>query len=465
MKVKTFMVTFFLFLSIFFISLMLISKHLLTIQIDSAMEPIGNEHRLISDLMDRELRNLIERGAKKEEAIEYLYHYYANHYIRQKGYIEIFKENKPLYSNFRQPYSQRIYFDCTEKSRTAVFKKLGNGEYIIIIGEFPQTNQEYKIQYIHDITSVIEEWKKIYHILLLIGIGSSLVMVVILIFILHIIFKPLYLVVAASKEIANGNYEKRISLFKTYELASLADSFNYMAEKVQLAITKFSDDARQKQQFIDNFSHEVRTPLTSIYGFAEYMQKSVLSEEEKIVIAGYIMEDSKYILNIADRLLDLATLKNKSIVKKNYPVTLLYYNTNNLLREKINQKQIHLIQENSVEFIYGDEDLLQSLLVNITNNAIDASEQNGIIKWQTYYENKNIVLCVSDNGRGIPQDEVHKINEPFYRVDKSRNRETGNAGLGLAICQQIAKCHNAKIIVQSELGQGTAVKIIFTTLQ
>lgn len=465
-KTKTFILTFILFLSVFFSSLILISVLFLNNQIESALERGINEHYLISNSMGKELNNLIERGAKKEDAVEYLYKYYSEHYAHQKGYIQIFKNDKLLYNSFNSVASVNLssdYIDYKEKSRKAVFKNFNNKDYIIVSGEFPQTNQEYKIQYIYDITSMIEMWENMRNALFFTGIGFSIVAAVLLVFLLNIAFKPLNEVIVVSKEIADGNYEKRIHISKTHELVSLADSFNYMAEKVQEAIIELSNDAKQKQQFIDNFSHEIRTPLTSVYGFAEYMQKSALSEKERINISGYIMEDSRHILSIADRLLDLATLKNRSITKKNYSINSLYNTTANLLRKRLNEKQAHLIQEKSIESIYGDEDLLQSLLVNITNNAIDASKSDGIIKWNTYSENGNIVLSVSDEGKGISKDQIDKINEPFYRVDKIRNRESGNAGLGLAICEQIAECHNAKIKFESELNLGTTVKIIFTS--
>lgn len=175
------------------------------------------------------------------------------------------------------------------------------------------------------------------------------------------------------------------------------------------------------------------------------------------------MEDSRHILNIADKLLDLATLRNRNIMKKNCSVEVLFDSVFNVLQARMSEKQIFLVREKSIEFIYADEDLLQSLLINLTNNAIDACENNGMIKWQAYSKDENIILSICDNGKGIDSDNIEKINEPFYRVDKSRSRANGNAGLGLAICRQIVECHNAGIIFESKLKLGTTVKIIFTT--
>lgn len=463
MKTRTFIVTFILFLLVFFTSLLLISVIFYNSQVDSVVERSLNEHYLISNSMGKEFNSLYSRGAKKEDIIDYLYKYYSKHYIRQKGYIEIFEGKELLYSNF----PMGPYFDTnltfSEHNRVTEVSHNDNKSYIAVAGEFPLTESEYSIQYIYDFTAQIKVWGNMRNILLLIGICFSFIVAIILIGLLNVIFKPLGQIVVASKEIADGNYEKRIQIEKTHDLTSLADSFNDMAEKVQLAITTLSNDGKQKQQFIDNFSHEIRTPLTSVYGFAEYMQKSALSEEERINISGYIMEDSKHILSIADRLLDLATLKNRGIMNHQYLVDKLYEATEKSLRKKLQGKQIILNKEKSIDYIYGDEELLQCILINLTNNAIDASFSNGTIKWNIYKEGNTIILSVSDEGKGISENDIDKINEPFYRGDKSRSRETGNAGLGLAICQQIVESHNAKMLFESELNKGTTAKIIFTS--
>lgn len=462
MKYKTFIMTFILFLSIFFISLILVSGLFLKSQTQLAMERGINEHLLISDSIGNELKTLIGRGAKKEDAIKYVYDYYSKHYVRQKGYIEIYKESRVLYSSILEKSFGELSLNDTD-ARTAIIKNVNNKNYVIVVGKFPQLDEDYKIQYIYDITATITTWENMKNTLFFLGIGFSIVVAVLLSLLLNFIFKPLSQVINVSKDIADGNYEKRINISKNHELFNLADNFNYMAKKVQSAIKELSNDAKQKQQFVDNFSHEIRTPLTAIYGFSEYMQKSVLSENEVIDIAGYIMEDSKHILNIADRLLDLATLNKRSIVKSNYSIDDLFNSVAHSLQIRLNEKHIVLIQQKTVETIYGDEDLLKNLLINVTNNAIDASDSKSTIKWIAYKEDGNTILAVSDEGRGIPADEIDKINKPFYRVDKSRNRESGNAGLGLAICQQIAECHNANIVFQSTLMKGTTVKIIFTS--
>ncbi len=384
-----------------------------------------SEYYFLSGSMGRELKILMERGVNKEDAIAYLYKHYSVQYKIKKVYLEIFQGSNKLFSSFYDKSLENQNPGSAAGNRTVTLKRLNHQEFIVINGEFPNAGQEYKIQYIYDITDMMVKRTKMYYHLLLIGVCVSIIIAFALMLILNIIFKPLSQIVAVSKEIDN--------------------------------------DAKQKQQFVDNFSHEIRAPLTSVYGFAEYMQKTVLTEEERITITGYIMEDSKHILNIADKLLDLATLRNRNLIKKNCSVKVLFDSVLKVLQGRIHEKHIHLVREKNIDFIFADEDLLQSLLINLTNNAIDACENNGTIKWQAYSKDGYIILSICDNGKGIDSVDLEKINEPFYRVDKSRSRANGNAGLGLAICRQIVECHNADIIFESKLKLGTTVQIIFTT--
>ncbi len=461
MKIKTFFVTFILFLSAFFASMLLISYLFLNSQVSAAKEQAVNEHHLIAVSMGNELTNMMQKGARKEDAIKYLHEIYAENYAKRNGYISIYKNDELLYSSLPQNMAAGPSVIFTENSITTILERFDDREYVIVSGVFPDTGQEYSIQYSSDISPMIRLWKNMEQVLFWAGIGFSLIVAVVLLFMLNLIFRPLAQVIDASASIAAGDYEKRIVVAKNHDLARLADQFNHMVEQVQGAIERLFEDARQKQQFIDNFSHEIRTPLTSVYGFAEYIQKSAITEEELIKTTGYIMEDSRHILNIAARLLDLATLKEQGIVRQDYPVDELYNSAGNQLWKKINEKRIVLIRQKETETISGDKELLQSLLVNLTANAIDASQPEGTIIWRCYPDADTVVLSVSDQGMGIPEDEIEKINEPFYRVDKSRSRENGNAGLGLAICAQIAAAHNARIIFSSEIDRGTEVKVIF----
>ena len=125
------------------------------------------------------------------------------------------------------------------------------------------------------------------------------------------------------------------------------------------------------------------------------------------------------------------------------------------------QRQIQLQTEYEDFSMKMDDELMESLLVNLIDNALRATEAGGRITVKAYKESGRKILEVADNGRGIPQEELGKITEAFYMVDKSRSRQEGGAGLGLALCVKIAEVHGGRLDITSQLGTGTKVRVIF----
>jgi signal transduction histidine kinase len=276
-------------------------------------------------------------------------------------------------------------------------------------------------------------------------------------YILLRIFKPLGIVANTSRKIANGNYGERIYIKGENELSSMALDFNRMAEQIEQQILG-------KQQFIDNFAHEIRNPLTSVYGYAEYLQKTSFDEDVNIKSTQFIMDEANHMKKIANSLLELATLRNYSPVKNKISIGNLFNDVEQTLKKSLLGKNIQFICKNEIDILEGQEDLIKSLLLNLCFNAIKACTPNeGIIHLEAKKQEEKIVLSVSDNGCGISDEDIEKITEPFYRVDKARSREHGGAGLGLTLCKQIAEVHGAEIKIKSAVSAGTKIKIFFTT--
>lgn len=423
-----------------------------------------NEHYFISSSFGKDLKAIVDRGGNLDDAIEQLFNFYAEYYQKQGVYLELLSQGKIIYSNLPERSNKLTSYTIRPGIRKATFQNIGDSVYFKVVGELPGTDNRFNIQYLHDISGNLKAWQKTQRILLLVGILFTIILAVSLQLILNRVFEPLDMVSMASRKIANGQYDNRIIVSGRHELAEMAESFNNMAEEIQHRITQLAEASEQKQQFVDNLAHEIRTPLTSVYGFAEYIQKTTISDEEKMFAASYIMSESQYMLNISNRLLELATLRNQVIKMKVVDVKSLFEHSQKSLAAKLAENQISLKWKIDIDSLYGDKDLLQSLLVNFTDNAIKACNPGGIIVWNAYIENGCRVLSVQDNGWGIPQNEINKVTDPFYRVDKSRNRAKGGAGLGLSICEQIANCHNAVLSIESLPNVGTIVKLTFTSL-
>lgn len=264
----------------------------------------------------------------------------------------------------------------------------------------------------------------------------------------------------AVNEMREGNYESRVKLMGNDEISQLGNNFNHMAIKIQQDVKRICAESERKQMFIDNLAHELKSPLTNIYGFAEYIQKANISDLERVECLSFIMDESKRMKEMAYTLLDLAMYRKERIEYGDISTIALREAINKILETRLKDKSVSLKWDCPIEKLYGNGILLESLLTNLISNAVSACSQKGkvIVRLEDRKE-RMIHLEVIDNGKGICKEDLIHIMEPFYRVDKSRSREDGETGLGLALCKKIVEVHGGDISYTSELGKGTCVKI------
>ncbi len=265
----------------------------------------------------------------------------------------------------------------------------------------------------------------------------------------------------AAQDLAAGSYEQRVSVKGNDEISSLAQQFNRMADEIEGRMEQLQLESVRQQRFVDNLTHESRTPLTSIIGYAELLQK--IEYEPAIFQKGlqYIYTEGKRMLNLNNMLLDLTFYREKNFDLVPQPVLPICREVQELTAVRAAEHAI-TIQICGEELILPlEKDLLKSLLMNLVDNAIKASADGGMIIIGTAREENRKLLYVQDFGRGMEPKELEKIKEPFYRVDKARSRKDGGVGLGVAICNQIAHTLHGALQYESELGRGTTAKIYF----
>ncbi len=238
-----------------------------------------------------------------------------------------------------------------------------------------------------------------------------------------------------------------------------------MAEQVETQIRQLRETAEQKQQFVDNFSHELRIPLTAIYGYAEYMQKALISEEERYECTRFIMSECGRLQNMANQLLKLALLKHSEDEPEaeDCSVVALFEQSAGVMRVKAEEKGLRLSYEAARDFsIRGNMEQLLILLNNLIDNGMKASRPGGEIRVSAWLKETGAVVEVEDHGIGMEPDQIGHIKDAFYRVDKARSRAAGGAGLGLSICESIVRLHHGEMTFVSEPGKGTVVRLYFT---
>ena len=455
MRIKTFLAAYLLFLCMLFSIISVVSIYMTNSQMRMLKERSAREYQTLMTSLTRDItviydRNEIFPNIDLVESINTLVSGYARFYNRHHINIAL-TDLRLLEREAINPHDREISF---------VQRDLGHA--IHITGLLPAPLLAYQLDAYFDISDSIVEMQNIQHTLLMLSIIFAIITALGLHFILLRIFKPLQIVANTSKKIASGQYHERIMIKGKNELASMAFYFNQMAEEIEKQIHLLGKELEEKQQFVDNFAHEIRTPLTSIYGYAEYIQRAPLEGEEIIESAGYIIDESAHMEKIANSLLELATLRNFTPVKSKISTNDLFEEVRQTMKKNLNEHKIQLLLHVAVDFLEGQEDLLKSLLLNLCFNACKAcTPGEGIIRLEALEQEGKTIISVSDNGCGIPEDGLSKVTEPFYRLDASRSRDQGGAGLGLTLCRQIVEVHRAKMVVESSLGLGTTIKIIF----
>ena len=270
--------------------------------------------------------------------------------------------------------------------------------------------------------------------------------------------KPLEKLSSLAQHISHGDYSARLHIHSGDEIEALANDFNNMADTIEDNISELHFSMEKQEQFMGSFAHELKTPMTSIIGYADLLRSQNMSEDETNEAANYIFSEGKRLESLSLKLLDLLVVKNQETILTPTDPSLAIQNVINVMKPELAKEHITLKSSCRKGCCMMDIDLFQSLIINIIDNARKAIDDNGLIHVAGTVRDDNYVIIIKDNGRGMPPEEI-------TRIDKSRSRAQGGAGLGLAICSKIAEIHQAKIKYKSAVGRGTVVTITLPNIK
>lgn len=263
----------------------------------------------------------------------------------------------------------------------------------------------------------------------------------------------------AAGRIAKGNYSERIGIEGKDEISELASDFNRMAQQVEEKVAALSDVARQKEDFAANFAHELKTPLTSVIGYADMLYRRELSKEDVKSAAEYILSEGMRLESLSLKLMDLFVLDKQDFLLERMSVKEMFENLAQGVEPVCRKHGAALHMEMQDSMIAVDYDLFKTMILNLVDNAVKADCRD---VWISGTQGRNVYrIRISDNGKGIPPKELGRITEAFYMVDKSRSRKQHGAGLGMALVSKIVKIHRAEMAIESDGKTGTAVSIGF----
>lgn len=339
----------------------------------------------------------------------------------------------------------------------------GKIHYMTVCSSVKAENVDYLVMTVTDVSEIYTLRDRQTDFVRKIGLISAAVISLILLVTVIFLLRPLSRLNIYTKAIAGGNYKIRIRKRGSREFRELAENMNIMADSVQSNAARLEKIAEDRQTFIANLAHEMKTPLTSILGFADLLRiKKSVSDRERQEYAGVIVEETKRMRALSGKLMELIALGGTETEKKPVSLPAMIHDTETSLSPILAKKYVSLICDSEDITIYADEELFKSLLYNIIENAIKASDMGQEIILRAGMSQGNVVIAVTDHGIGMSEEDSQKVFEPFYMVDKSRSRKAGGAGLGLALCVKIAELHNAILSIDSHLGKGTTVYIIMS---
>lgn len=268
----------------------------------------------------------------------------------------------------------------------------------------------------------------------------------------RILTRPLSELSKTSRAISDGNLSERCAVKSNDEIGRLAVDFNAMVDELE-------NNIKQQESFISSFAHEMKTPMTSVIGYADLIRGQMLSEKEIYESANFIVSEGRRLEGLSQKLMELFMIKEKSVVlSPASPAGIIEELVRHFAPVYKNQG-IELECECEGETCLLESDLFKSLLINLWDNARKAMENGGTIFVKSVMIDDGCRVTVRDNGSGIPDESLSHLTEAFYRVDKSRSRAQGGAGIGLALCREIAAVHNGSLHFESELGVGTTVTV------
>lgn len=381
----------------------------------------------------------------------------SNSYSKKGMHILYYNKNAE-FNNSEIINSDTIEYDKVPDAQYYVEEQvIDNSNYII--GTTKISDGRY-VSIEKNINSVYQKQKDLINNCLYI-LGISLILIALIAYVISkTLTRPLTRMQKEMKKLSKGNFN--INLKEGHdEFGKLAKNFNNMSKELEKRNNELVESANSKQLFIDNLSHEMNTPLTSIQGYAELMQKANLNDEQKQKYLKYIQDEGKRIQDMYKKLLLLSYKKNSDFEKKDVAMIEVFSEIEDTFKERLNDAEIELIINNQLSTIYGDETLIIMSISNLIKNAINVSDKNTKIMVNAFSMNNKKYVQVVDQGPGISEENIKKITEPFYRVDKVRSRKNGGAGLGLSICKSIMDMHGGKLLIESELGKGSIFTLEF----
>lgn len=333
--------------------------------------------------------------------------------------------------------------------------------YLIFACRSTIGKREYYLENIRNISEIYQEREEYYDWYTLVMLVLTGITTVVVFFVTHVLTRSIRELSRTTRRFSRGDYEVRAEEKGRDEITELAKDFNHMADTIFEKMEELRMQAKKQEDFSASFAHELKTPLTSIIGYADMLRTVDCTREETLEAVNYIFQQGKRLESLSYKLLELIVSDKQTYKFRTLSIEKLAQSAIRLTAVKRKEKGITLWFGLEEGLIKGERDLLISVFTNLLDNAGKATEPGGKITVRGRQYPGSYLFCVMDNGCGMEQKEIARITEAFYMVDKSRARKEGGAGLGMTLCSRILAIHDTRWRIFSIPGRGTAVAIQF----
>ncbi|MDE5680683.1 MAG: HAMP domain-containing histidine kinase [Lachnospiraceae bacterium] len=429
--------------------------------LEKEIEEGNRENRMFQLAFETNMNSLSEHY-KTEKVIKDLAESIITNLDDQEYSYRLYKGAQGLiYENTENRLEHQLMEELAENDCVYQVLEAGDRRYLIFVCKSVMSGRVYYLESAKDITELYEERDRFYDqyrviMLALIGISSLVIFVL-----SHLLTRSVVELSDTTRRFAEGDYGARADIYGEDEIGTLARDFNQMADNLNQKMEELTDAARQQEDFTASFAHELKTPLTSIIGYADMLRTMEMTDEETVEASNYIYSQGKRLESLSLKLLELIVTKYQDYQFKQISITALLQEVRELTAKSLEKKNITCSLQVEESSIYGEKDLLISLFTNLVDNARKALLEGGSIWINGQKTEKGYEVAVRDNGCGMPREEIDKITEAFYMVDKSRSRREGGAGLGMTLCSRIIEVHGAEWSISSSEGQGTEICVCF----
>ncbi len=450
------------FITLFLFSAFLVASFILLLTLSEAQgytvqsEQHLAEQHYIAQLLSNDAASVAQR---QPEALPALAESYVNDYF-SNGVLMMISNDDRIWAN-RLPVGSPELAVPNIGERMHILSYVNEVPYLFVTARLPQPDTMV-LTCAFNMSEYFESIEALRRLAIITAASAILLLAVILYPVLRKLYRPMERLTAVATTMAEGDFSARSNYHSRDEVGRLAHSFNYLAENVNSHIHELEATAEEKQNLADTLAHEIRTPLTAVEGYAQYLQYAAVNEDEKYESLQYIIEESRRLSHMCGILLKMASLRGEKAVKKEINLTELIRKAHRTMSAKRRNDNVRITTyKRDDSFIKGESALIESLITNLLDNAVKACSDGGMVRVYTEEKDDAVLLIVEDDGRGMNEEQLKHLGEQFYRPDKARSRQQGGAGLGIALCFEIAKSHDATIEYQSSLGEGTRVSVTF----